>query len=330
MLLNGDCTISGTPTLAFSVRVSAAGVANTLDFAGSIGVQGPGIRYESVSGIAGSVVSSAPTLSWWPAPVAGASWNYAVVSGTLAPGLTVDPASGVISGTLTTQGAFTAQVGALLTTPLGTYRTAPTTYSVAVDVPTFSYPALAMTNATGDSLLFVGMNTALQPRTDPTDTVDNFALVSGTLPPGMTLNPTTGVISGVPNTASAATSFEVEATVTRAAVGTRARASGSYEIRLPGRVLYPNSNSVRANATFNTIRPVWEADPDNDLPTSVTTTFATKPGSCTLPAGVTASPNGSIDGHPTETGTFQCTFSVTYSASGVQWTGEAVLNLDVL
>ncbi|RYF14459.1 MAG: hypothetical protein EOO30_18115 [Comamonadaceae bacterium] len=333
MQLNANCTIAGTPTLqgvyGFTLRVSAAGVANTLDFAGAIGVQGPGIQYQPASGIVGAAVSSAPSLSWWPAPVPGASWNYSVMSGTLAPGLALDPASGVVSGTLTTQGSFTAQVGALLTTPLGSYRTASTAYSVAVDVPAFSYPSLALTNASGDSLLFVGMQAALQPRTDSSNTMGSFSLVGGALPPGLTLDFATGVISGFPSTASPAANFEVEATITRAGIGTRSRAGGSYEIRLPGHLLYPNGNSVRVNATFNTIRPVWVPDPANTMPTTLTATFAPKPGSCTLPAGVTASANGAIDGHPTQAGAFQCTFSVTYSSNGVQWTGEEILNLDV-
>lgn len=333
MQLNRNCTIAGTPTVqgvyGFTLRVSAVGVANTLDFSGGIGVQGPGIQYQSASGIVGSVVSSTPSLSWWPAAVPGASWNYSVVSGMLAPGLTVDPASGVISGTLTTQGSFTAQVGATLTTPLGSYQTASTAYSVAVDVPTLSYPALAVTNTSGDSLVFVGMPAALQPLTDSSSTMGSFALVSGALPPGLALDSATGVVAGFPTTVSPATDFEVEATVTRAGVGTRVRASARYEIRLPGHFPYPTSNSVRANATFNTIRPVWEPDPVNNLPTSMTATFVPKPGSCTLPAGVASSPNGAIDGHPTQTGAFQCTFSVTYSANGVQWTGEEILNLDV-
>jgi hypothetical protein len=94
MALNRSCTIAGTPTTqgayGFTLRVSADGVSNTLDFAGSIGVQGPGIQYQPVYGVVGSVVSSAPSLSWWFSPVAGASWNYSVVSGTLAPGLALD------------------------------------------------------------------------------------------------------------------------------------------------------------------------------------------------------------------------------------------------
>ena len=333
MQLNENCTIAGAPTLqgayGFTVRVSAAGVSNTLDFGGAIGVQGPGIQYEPAFGIPGSVVSSAPTVSWWPAPISGAWWNYSVVSGTLAPGLILDPASGIISGTLTTQGSFTAHIGAILTTPLGTYQTASTAYAVGVDVPVFSYPTLAFPNASGDSLLFVGVRAGWQPRTDSVNTMDSFALVSGALPPGLTLDSATGLISGTPSTVSPVTSFEMEATLTRAGVGIRARASGSYEIRLPGRLLYPDGNSVPANATFNTIRPVWERDPANHIPTDVTATFAPKPGSCTLPAGVTSSADGAIDGHPTQTGAFQCTFSVTYSANGAQWTGEAVMNLEV-
>ncbi|GAB3774852.1 hypothetical protein GCM10028796_49910 [Ramlibacter monticola] len=334
MQLNGNCTIAGTPTVqgsyAFTARVSAAGVSNTLDFTGSIGAQGPGIQYQPASGIVGSAVSSAPGLSWWPAPVAGASWNYSVVSGTLAPGLAVDPASGVISGTLAAQGSFTAQIGATLTTPLGVYQTASTAYSVDVDVPTFSYPPLALTNASGDSLLFLGLPAALQPRTDSSNTMGNFALVRGALPPGLALDSATGLVAGVPNRVSPATDFEVEATITKAGVGTRARASASYEIRVPGRVLYPDSNSVRADATFNTITPLWASNPAMLVPPPpVTATFAPKPGNCTLPAGVTSSATGAIDGHPTQAGAFQCTFTVTYTANGAQWTGEAVLNLDV-
>jgi large repetitive protein len=200
---------------------------------------------------------------------------------------------------------------------------------VNADVPTFLYPPLGVTNSSGDSLLFVGMPAGLMPRTDSSNTLGSFALASGAVPPGLALDSASGLVSGVPTTVSPAASFEVEATVTRLGVGTRARARASYEIRLPGRWLYPASNSVRVDATFNTISPIWVADPDVSGPISVSAAFAPKAGSCTLPAGVTSRHDGWIDGHPTQTGTFQCTYSVTYSANGVQWPGEAILNLEV-
>ena len=334
MQMNGDCTIAGTPTVpgnyGFTLRVSAAGVSNTLDFLGSIGVAGPGIQYEpaSIGRPVGAAVSSSPSLSWWPAPVAGGSWNYSVVSGTLAPGLVLDPVSGAISGTLTTQGTFTARIGATLTTPLGSYDAAPTTFTAAADVPTFSYRP-GLTNASGDSLMFVGAISALQPSTDSLNTLGDFALVGGALPPGLSLDSATGVIVGYPTAVSGPTDFEVEATVTKSGVGTRVRAGGRYDIRLPGQDVYPNGTSVRVDATFNSITPVWVSDPAMTTPFSVTATFAPKPGGCTLPAGVTADAYGRVDGHPTETGTFQCTFTVTYAANGAQWTGEALLNLEV-
>lgn len=335
MQLNGNCTIAGTPTAqgnyGFTLRVSAAGVSNTLDFGGGIGVVGPGIQYPPAAGslVVGSSVSSAPTLSWWPSPVPGATWNYAVTSGTLAPGLSLDAASGAITGTLTTQGTFTAQISALLTTPMGTYQTGTTSFGVAVDVPSISYPKLATQNAAGDSLLFVGQAMALQVQASPSDTVAGFSLASGSLPSGLALDAGTGLVSGVPAAVTPPTDFEVQATVTRSGVGSLAQAGSRLEVRLPGQVVYPSGVSVPVNATFNTISPVWVPDPAMTSPFSFTATYAPKPGACTLPAGVTVSSNGWVDGHPTATGSFQCTIVVTYTANGVQWSGDAALNLDV-
>jgi hypothetical protein len=329
MQLNGNCTIAGVPTVqgtyGFTLRVSAAGVSNSLEFNGGIGVQGPGIQYPQPPSVVGAVVSSVPTLSWWPAPVQGATWNYAVKSGTLAPGLTLNPATGAVSGTLSTQGSFTAQIGATLTTPLGVYEVASTPYGVIADMPRFSYQDPLVTRT-----LYLGANTAFQPRAELSDSLSDFVLVSGALPPGLALDPATGIISGVPGAAIASANFEVEATVTRAGVGNRVRAGGTYEIRTSGHVLYPNGNSVRVDATFNTISPVWETDSVYAPSLGLSPTFAPKPGSCTLPAGVTSLPDGRIDGHPTQLGAFQCTFSVTYAVNGAQWSGEAILNLEVV
>lgn len=128
------------------------------------------------------------------------SFTFAVTVGALPAGLTLNTGSGLISGTPTTAGTSTFTITAT--------DTAQVSASISYIVGIFDAPALS-------------------PATLPTGTVGapysqtfsgsggtgafTFTIASGTLPPGLTLNATTGILSGSP-TAAGSSTFTVAAT----------------------------------------------------------------------------------------------------------------------
>ena len=148
------------------------------------------------AGVAGAAYTFTLTATGNPAP------TFAVTNGALPAGLTLDPATGVISGTPTTAGPTTFTVTA--TNGVGQPAAAIYTLTIAApDVaPTLTSGAPAA-GVTGTAYTFTLTATG-----NPAPT---FAVTNGALPAGLTLDPATGVISGTPTTAGP-TTFTVTAT----------------------------------------------------------------------------------------------------------------------
>ena len=118
-------------------------------------------------------------------------FTFAVTSGTLPPGLTLDPATGVLSGTPTTQGTYNFTVTA---TDVNTC-TGAQAYSLFISpCPPMTVSPVSMPN--GNTSSTFSQTITVTGGTAPY----TFAVSSGALPPGLTLDANTGVLSGTPTT----------------------------------------------------------------------------------------------------------------------------------
>ena len=125
--------------------------------------------------------------------------TFAVASGALPAGLSLGATTGVLSGTPTTAGAATFTIRA--SNGIGTPAvTGPITVTIngsvgSAPVLTAASPPATGTIGTAYSYTFAAAGSP----------VPTFAVASGALPAGLSLGATTGVLSGTPTTAGAAT-----------------------------------------------------------------------------------------------------------------------------
>jgi len=128
-------------------------------------------------------------------------YTFAITGGSLPPGLTLNTTTGAITGTPTTAGTYTFTVK--VTDSIG--QTGST--SCTITIPTGVSPSCTSLPGSGTvGTPYTGTLTAsggVPPYT--------FAITSGSLPPGLTLNTTTGAVTGTP-TVSGAYTFTVKVT----------------------------------------------------------------------------------------------------------------------
>jgi hypothetical protein len=144
-----------------------------------------------LSGNTGDVVS-------WTALANGGTppYVFSVASGALAPGLSLNSSSGVVSGTLTTVGSYTAVIrvtdGVSATANLPSFTTTVTSPGNAF-VVTLTPPTAAFTTGTAITTFTAAAVGASAPVTWTVKDPSYYPL-----PTGLALNPTTGAVTGTP------------------------------------------------------------------------------------------------------------------------------------
>lgn len=297
--------ISGTPTAAGSFNfIITATDANgcpgsrpyTIGIAGAAGCPVINVNPATLPpGVIGTPYSQTISATGGTPP-----YTFTVSSGTLPPGLTLNPMTGVISGTPIAAGQFNFTITA--TDANGCPGARP--YSIVIPV----IPSCPFITVNPVTLPPGVVGTPYSQTISATGGAPpyTFTVSSGALPPGLTLNATTGVISGTPTTAGQF-SFTITATDANGCPGSRA---------------YTLVISLLSSCPFITVNPPTLPTPvvgvfyNQTITASGGTppyTFTVSSGS--LPPGLNLNPTSGttavISGTPTTAGTFTFTITAT-------------------
>ena len=219
-------------------------------------------------------------------------YTYFVSSGTLPSGITLNPSTGLVSGTPTatqTASSVTFSVRDANNITASTTSTVSFTVNVAL-----SATAGATTTVTGEQTLAItGFNTFSSVTGGYTPYV--YGTVSGTLPTGITLNTGNGFVSGTPSVASSATVvFKVTDNLSTIA-GTTATVSFSIATRISAVAGVTTSVFAQQNTAITNFNPFSSVS-------NGVGAYTYYVSSGTLPTGVTLNAStGQVSGTPTAT-----------------------------
>lgn len=282
LVLNSmTCTLSGVVTTPGTYTFTIG----TTDSAGNTGSR----AFTLV--IAGGVVLDPPTLPAATYGVAysqtlvatggfGTGYAYSLVSGALPTGLALNASTGEITGTPTLVGTYAFTMGVTDGSPIATRAYSVTVASVPITIGPDTVPAPLANQPYSETLIPAGGAGSY-----------TCAVTAGALPPGLTLDTTTCVLSGRVQTAGSYT-FTVTVTDPAGNTGTRAFAFAVAAITL---TVAPDAlPAARAGVAYQqTVVASGGTAPY---------TFAISSGA--LPAGVTLNAStGVLSGTPTNGGT---------------------------
>jgi hypothetical protein len=223
-----DDAVSSTTTKSFSVTVFDPLVISTSSLP---------------SGMVSTAYSQTVTAAGGQTP-----YTWSVISGMLPVGLTLDSATGVISGTprVAATVSFTLRASAI---------------NGATDTKALSISVYSLLNITTSSLSAATVGSAYSQTVTAAggQTPYTWSVTSGSLPSGLTLNGSTGVISGTPSGAGAF-SFTVQVNDANATTATKALSisvNNNLAVRVTGAPMtyYPTLQAAyNAAAAGNTIQ----------------------------------------------------------------------------
>jgi len=302
-------TISGTPTTAgtfeFTVQVADAG-SQTAEKSFTILIHPEGL-FITTNSLAGGQIGQAYDQ---PVSATGGTTPYAwsVSSGSLPNGLSINASTGTISGTPTTAGTFEFTVQAAdAGDPQQTDNQALsiTVNPATLDITTTSLVSGKVGTAYNQPVSAIGGTTPY-----------TWSISSGSLPPGLSINASTGTISGTPTTAG---TFEF--TVQAADAGSQT-AEKSFTIFIHPEGLFITTNSLAGGQ-------IGQAYDQPVSATGGTTPYAWSVSSGSLPPGLSINAStGKISGTPTTVGTFNFTVRVA-DAGDPQQTDSQALSITV-
>ncbi|MFL6024763.1 MAG: putative Ig domain-containing protein, partial [Marmoricola sp.] len=222
----------------------------------------------------------------------GDAGTWAVTGGSLPPGLSLNSSTGVVSGTPTTGGTYSFTV------------TFSQTGNLLSDSQPLSIKILVKPKITTTSLPAATAYVSYSQQLAVTGQAGTWSVSSGTLPTGITLNSSTGVLSGKPTVAGSYPLTFAYTETTSGLVGTK---SLPLTVNVaPDPVITTTSlPNATAYSTYST----------SVAKTGNAGTWAITSGS--LPAGISFNTStGALSGKPTVSGDFPLTFKFTEIESG--------------
>lgn len=309
-------TISGTPTggnATVTIKVAdAVGSTSSQQFTITVNAA-PALAITNTSlaaGVTGTAYSQ--TLA---ATGGVKSYTWAISSGSLPAGLSLNSSSGAITGTptgpLVGTISFTVQV-----TDSGTptHNTKSAALSIAVSAPALSVTTTSLAGGT--------LGTAYSASVAATGGITPYAwsVSAGSLPAGLTLNASTGAITGTPTgNVTGPVSFTVK--VTDAETPTALSATANLSITITAPPLSVTTTTLPTGVVNSTYSATLQA-------TGGVSPYSWAVTTGTLPAGLSLNAStGAITGTPTASGTANLTFTVTDSQSPTA--GKATANLSI-
>ena len=243
--------------------------------------------------------------------------QWSITSGALPAGLTLAASTGVISGTPTAAG--TSSMGVSVkdssTTPQSSSKSLSITIAAALAISTTSLPQGTVGTAYSATLMASGGTTPY-----------TWSITSGTLPAGLSLAPSTGIISGTPTAASSAS---ITVQIKDASAFTK---SATLAITVAATAQLAITTATLPNGQVGQAYSATLAATGGKLPYTWSLTTGTLPAGLTLNAST-----GMITGTPTATASgttlaFKVTDSSaqTKSASLVLNVSPAILTISIL
>ena len=315
-------TVSGLPALpgSYTVTVTAS---NTIDGE----TQSSSVRFD----IHVDLPAAAPVITSGAAPVGMVGSAYAftvqatgnpaprfeVTDGALPPGLDLDPATGAITGTPTTDGEYVFTVTASNTVD-GQARSDSAELTVVVAQAGLHEPPVITAGTAPTGTVGMAYTFTVQATGTPAPT---FAVTEGALPPGLSLDADTGTVSGLPALPG---DYTVTVTASNTVDGVTQTDSAQYTIHvdLPGAPPVITVGTVPA-ATVGVAYTFTIETTGSPAPT-----FAVTEG--TLPEGLTLDPvTGTVSGTPTVAGEYTVTVTASNTFDGATQTDSARLTIVV-
>lgn len=185
---------------------AASGPPFTSDIGFNIATHAPvALACGAATGTVGTAYNSSLVASGGASP-----YTYSIISGSISP-LLLNASTGAITGTPTASGTLTFTARVVDSSNLTAYNTAKAACSIIV-APASSTTPPPLKILCPTSTATVGVyysSTATASGGTPPYT---YSVAFGTLPAGLTLNASTGVISGIPTSASQTGAFKIEVT----------------------------------------------------------------------------------------------------------------------
>lgn len=217
--------------------------------------------------------------------------TFAVTGGSLPGGLSLHTGTGVISGTPTASGAysFTVQATNSIGSDSQTFNGSVTSSAVAPDITTTTLSSLTQGTAFSQTLAATG--------TSPL----TWTISAGTLPAGLVLNSSTGIISGTP-TGTGSYSFAVQATNT----------AGSDSQTYSGTIASTGTAPTITTTVLDSLQAGFSFSQTLSRTGSTPMTWGVSAG--TIPPGLTInSSTGVISGTPTTAASYSFTVQASNS-----------------